>query len=118
MRNILYCCAVLFLSGCAGMVRGCSSEMATSFGADWVVVQLDMNGTPFRCWQLNNTSITNESASDGIYWLDNETGHLVHISGLYNRVQVRNGEWSSAFAELGLDAETCGRIYAKKVEVE
>lgn len=95
--------------GCAGMSRSCSACNAEAYGSDWVIVQLDLEGEPFRCWKLLDTSITNESQSDGIYW-ENQDGHLVHISGLYNRVQVHGGNWGQAFEELGLTDESCRYI--------
>src|SRR6185436_5580716 len=102
----------LVLGGCAGMDRGCSSCTAESFGADWVVVQMDYLGRPFRCWALHNTSIANEQHSDGIYWVD-EHGNLVHISGLYNRVQVMRHRWKEAYAQVGLTEQTCSTIRAR-----
>ncbi len=100
-----------FLGACAGTQRSCSSCAASEFGSDWVVVQLDLNGNPFRCWALRDTSIDNESQSDGIYWLDSGTGNLVHISGLYNRVQVENGNWEHAYRELGITEDSCAVIH-------
>lgn len=107
----------LMLVGCAGTQRYCSSCTAGNFGADWVVVQLDLNGQPFRCWTLEDTSISNGEQSDGIYWLDGESGNLVHISGLYNRVQVENNNWSHAYEELGLSEETCRAIRDQRYQV-
>lgn len=97
---------LILLSGCAGLDRSCSSSCATSLGADWVIVQIDALGRPFRCWALENTSVDNEQSTDGIYW-QSPNGHLVHISGFYNRVQVQGGRWSQALAEVGLTPEAC-----------
>lgn len=94
------------LTGCAGMERGCSSTVAESFGADWVIVKTDFSGKAYRCWVLEDTSVTNEQASDGIYW-KSESGQLVHISGFYDRVQVTHGDWPAAFKELGITKEEC-----------
>lgn len=99
--------AMLLLTGCAGWDRSCSSSCATSFGADWLIVQYRFDGEPINCWQLNNTSVTNEPSSDGIYWKDSSTGHLVHISGWYNRVQVENGNFETAAAVVGVDVNRC-----------
>jgi hypothetical protein len=96
------------LAGCAGLQRSCASGCAESFGRDWIVVQYRYDGTPLNCWRLPNTSITNESNSDGIYWLDPHGGHLVHISGWYNRVQVEGGSWADAGSVLGIDYSKCG----------
>lgn len=108
--------SMLFV-GCAGTARNCSSCNATSFGADWIVVQMGMDGTPYRCWELRDTSIANEEGSDGIYWLSQD-GNLVHISGHYNRVQVVRGRWDEAFAELGLTAATCRAVHERPVRVD
>jgi hypothetical protein len=76
-------------------------------GADWIVVQNDYTMTPKRCWKLPNTSISNEDHTDGIYWLDPHSTHLVHISGWYNRVQVTGGDWAGAASALGIDLNSC-----------
>jgi hypothetical protein len=103
--------AILFtmLAGCAGASRACSSGCADNFGADWVVVQMDNDGRPYRCWELKDTSVSSESG-DGIYWKDDKSGNLVHISGHFNRVQVVGSNWTHAFAALGLTAETCHEV--------
>ena len=92
--------------GCEGAMRSCSNTNANSFGADWVVVQYNYDGSLLNCWELQDTSIANEESSDGIYWLSSE-GHLVHISGFYNRVQVVDGKWVSAMNEIGIHPEDC-----------
>lgn len=98
----------LVLSGCAGFWRGCADFRATNFGSDWVVVQYRYDGTAFHCWKLRDTSISNENSSDGIYWQDSKTRHLVHVSGWYNRVQVFGGDYDGAGALLGVEAAKCG----------
>lgn len=105
-----------FLSGCAGLQRGCSSGVASSFGADWVIVQMDDEGIPYRCWTLEDTSVTNEEGSDGIYWLS-PNGHLVHISGHYNRVQVEGGRWREAYQELGLTEDLCRAVQSRTLDL-
>lgn len=103
------------LVGCAYVDRGCSSCGATAFGADWVVVELtEMGAKPYRCWELRNTTITSETQSDGIYWKDPNTGNLIHVSGSYDYVQVMNGNWNSAFAQLNLDRQACTYVRAKR----
>jgi hypothetical protein len=97
--------AVCYLPGCAGCNRGISSMWATGMGADWIVVQYTMEGKPFNCWKLEGVSISNEAQSDGIYWKDTATGHLVHISGWYNRVQVSNSRYEEAAELLGVELD-------------
>lgn len=99
----------LALAGCAGMNRSCSNGCADQFGADWVVVQMDNDGRPYRCWELRSTSVASESG-DGVYWKDDKSGNLVHISGHFNRVQVTGGNWGHAYATLGLTAATCQEV--------
>lgn len=111
-----YWAVCLLLAGCAGLDRSCAGCSATNFGADWVIVQMDNNGRPYRCWSLRNASVTNEQSSDGIYWLDTRTGNLVHIAGHYNRVQVEGGRWEHAYAELGLTNATCAAIAATRYD--
>lgn len=92
-------------NSCAGWSRGCSSCTAESFGSDWIVVQYGYDGVPINCWKLVNASIANEGSSDGIYWVDTQTGHLIHISGWYNRVQVTGGRFEEAAKLLGVELE-------------
>lgn len=90
--------------------------MAEEFGADWIIVQFDQTGKPFNCWKLKNTSVTNEHASDGIYWA--EGGNLVHISGWYNRVQVDKDKWGAAAVSLGVNLQACkGGEYTKPAPI-
>lgn len=102
---------LLVFVGCAGMGRSCASCSAESFGADWVVVQMNAHGRPFRCWSLHGVSISNEEHSDGIYWRE-PSGNLVHVSNMYNRVQVVDGQWGRAYAELGVTRDRCNEIAA------
>ncbi len=107
-RKIFLVLATLLLTACAGMNRGCAAYNAETFGADWVVVQYKMDGSPINCWKLRAVSVTNEEHSDGIYWKDTTTNHLVHISGWYNRVQVIGGDYDVAAKLIGVDPQKCG----------
>lgn len=82
--------SVVAVTGCAGVSRSCSSSVAESFGADWIVVQYRYDGVPMN----------------GIFWVGTH-GHLVHISGWYNRAQVVKGDFESAAAGLGIDLAGC-----------
>lgn len=106
MKNLLKYLPLLLLCGCAGYQRSCASGIAGAVGADWIVVQYKMTGEPLNCWKLQGTSIANEEHSDGIYWLG-ENGHLVHISGQYNRVQVGGGKFEDAAKLVGVDMNIC-----------
>lgn len=101
--------------GWRGVSRSCSGCYAQAAGSNWVVVQLDLSGRPFRCWELHEVSIANETNSDGIYW-EEENGNLVHVSGLYNRVQVAGDNWEAAFASLGLSQGRCTAIRNRTTE--
>lgn len=108
--------AALLLTGCAGLSRDCSSCGAQNFGGDWIVVQYRFDGAPINCWQMRNTPISNESASDGIYWQDTG-GHLVHISGWHNRVQVQGERWDEAAKALGIDRSRCNNgVYLARAD--
>lgn len=96
----------LFLAGCAEFERDCSSSCASNLGGDWIIVQYRMDGTPINCWELRSTAVSNEQGTDGIFWQD-PGGHLVHISGWYNRVQVHNNNWIGAANTLGVDDNLC-----------
>lgn len=101
-----YFTLLLLFAGCAGTQRSCASCNAENFGADWVVVQYKYDGAPVNCWKLPQTSIDNEAHSDGIYWLE-PSGHLVHISGWYNRVQVSHNDFEGAAKSIGIDLSRC-----------
>lgn len=104
-----YWIIAILLAGCASLDRGCASCAATSFGADWIVVQQRAtDGQPYNCWLMENVSISNEAQSDGIYWLTPE-GHLVHIAGQYARVQVKNKRFKEAAEQIGVDYNKCRR---------
>lgn len=98
--------ATLLLVGCAGFERDCAASCNDSLGADWIVVQYGFDGAPINCWEMRSTAISNESQTDGIYWRET-SGHMVHISGWYNRVQVTNNDWDGAARALGIDDARC-----------
>lgn len=96
----------LMFSSCAGFSRGCSSKVATAFGWDWLVAQYRLDGEVLRCWKLVGISIGAEEHGDGIVWKSPD-GHLIHIAGWYNRVQVDHGDWAGAAASIGVDIKKC-----------
>lgn len=106
MKTLLRIVPFVFLVGCAGWQRDCSSYTAKQLGSDWVVVQYGFDGAPINCWKLDGVGIANEEHSDGIFW-QQSGGHLVHISGWYNRVQVGSGGFASAAKAIGVDIERC-----------
>jgi len=98
--------SLFLLCGCAAISRDCASCGASNFGTDWIVLQYGASGAPINCWKLHNTAITNEERTDGIYW-QAPSGHLVHISGWYNRVQVTNNDFEGAARQLGITISSC-----------
>ena len=104
-KMIFMVLATITMIGCAGFYRGCSVFNAESFGSDWVVVQYSCDGDPINAWTLNNVSLVNEGNSDGIYWKDTNTGHLIHISGWYNRVQVVGGNFREGANAIGINLD-------------
>ena len=105
-KDFVLALVLLLVSGCARMERGCASGCANNLGADWLIVQYNNVGTPINCWKLDDVSVANEGNSDGIYWAS-DLGHLVHVGGWYNRVQVEGGRWSQAASEVGIDLARC-----------
>lgn len=117
-RPLLFALAFLALTACDGAMRSCSSNIATSFGGDWVVVELtEAEGIPYRCWMLRDVSLSSEQGSDGIYW-QAEEGHLVHVAGSYDFVQVRNGNWDAALAEINMTKKACETIARRRFNPE
>lgn len=107
IRRLALVVAVMFLTGCASFNKGCASFKAGSFGSDWVVVQYRADGTAFHCWKLRGASVTG-SQGGNIDWQDPRNGHLVHITGWENRVQVIGGDYDTAASLLGVEAVKCG----------
>lgn len=112
-KSIWWAVGLFFVASCAGTQRSCASSCAQDYGADWVVVQMDNGGRSYRCWQLSDVSIANEHESDGIYWMSPD-GHLVHVSGHYNRVQIDGGRWDEGLAEVGLTRASCVTIQGRR----
>lgn len=109
MKRLLFTAFLaLLVGGCAATSRGCSRFSAENFGGNWVVAQYRMDGTAFNCWKLYGVAIVNEPGSDGVYWKDSTSPHLVHISGWYNRVQVVGNDWPAAARLLNVDESKCG----------
>lgn len=107
MKRAIVVLLALSLSACASLQKGCSQATANTFGSDWIVVQFDQSGKPFNCWKLRGAVV--ESGTGGnVDWKDTNTGHLVHITGWENRVQVSNGDFASAAKLLGVDEAKCG----------
>jgi len=105
-----YVLVAILITGCAGVERSCSSTLATELGGDWIIVELRENdGIPYRCWMLEGVSVDNEENSDGIYW-QTEDGNLIHVSGSYDRVQVEDGKWDEAFAEINMTRKACEQV--------
>lgn len=100
--------SALLLTGCASFNRSCSSSITQTFGGDWMIAQVGMDGRVFNCWKLHNISLTTDAHGGGeIQWLDPETGHLIHVNGWHNQVQVSGGNWDTAAHELGVDPTRC-----------
>ena len=113
MKNLFKYLPLLLLCSCAGLARDCSSCGAENFGSDWIIVQYGFDGKPINCWREVNTAVTNENQTDGIYW--QHAGHLVHISGWYNRCQVQNNDFEGAARAVGIDLNRCvGGAYKKE----
>lgn len=98
--------AMALSASCAGTGKAISQGMASTFGADWIIVQYAQNGTPFHCWKIRDAAV-DDSEGGNINWKDREHGHLVHLTGWENRVQVVGGDYASAGRLLGVDAARC-----------
>lgn len=89
------------------MMRDCSSCNASSFGSNWLLVQYQYDSKPMNCWRLEDTALDAEG-SNGLFWKDGKSGHLIHISGIaLNRVQVSGDNWQSAADHLGVKLAAC-----------
>ena len=118
MKILLTMFVALFLSACSGCGRQIFDFGASSFGADWIIVQYAASGNPINCWKLRDVSVDNESSSDGIQWKVPGVG-MMHLAGWYARVMVDNGNYESTFKYLGLDINKCpgGKYLNEKVQI-
>ncbi len=107
MRRLSVLLLVVLTAGCAGMQKDCAKTSADSFGADWIVVQYAQDGRPFHCWKLRQT-VVSSSEGGNVDWQDRTNGHLVHLTGWENRVQVVNGDFDGAAQIVGVTAADCG----------
>jgi hypothetical protein len=106
-KRILLAICMMFMAGCAGLQRSCASTWSSNVGANWIIVQFGFDGRPFNCWKLTNVVLTNEQSGDGVWWQDAD-GHLAHVAGWYNRVQVKGANFDTAARMLGVEAGQCG----------
>lgn len=105
MKKTPWWLGLVFLASCAGLSKDCTSCSATNFGADWIVVQYKFDGAPMNCWKLQDVSLESEEHSDGIQW--KAEGHMMHLAGWYNHIQVTDGNWESAAKHMGIDLSRC-----------
>lgn len=106
LRRVVLIGFLVMSSACAAMQKSCSQAGASTFGSDWIVVQFDQSGHPFNCWKLRG-AVVESSGGGNVDWKDTATGHLVHITGWENRVQVSNGDFASAARLLAVDDALC-----------
>ena len=78
--------------GPARIARYWRSYKTDAYGSDWLVVQYAQDGSVITQWELDDNSIGSETGSDGIFFYDNY-GNVVHLSGHYIYVQVKDDEW-------------------------
>lgn len=106
-KKVLTVCMTVFACGCAGLAKDCSQFSASSFGSDWMVVQYAQDGRPFHCWKLRDAAVDSEQGGN-LNWKDPSNGHMVHVTGWENRVQVINGDFETAARLLGVEGRLCG----------
>lgn len=88
------------------------------FSADWLIVQVDSDGKPFRCWDISNAGITKDY-NGSISWIarshskngDELLRHEIIITQPYYMISIGSPEdREAAFAELGLTSKVCEQI--------
>jgi len=106
MKQVMLFVLVAFTVACAANQKACAQFSASSFGTDWIVVQYDMSGKPFHCWKLHDTAV-DSSEGGNVDWQDRNNGHLVHLTGWENRVQVVKGDFDGAAKLIGVNSNKC-----------
>lgn len=92
---VLLIAVAIFVSvGPKGCSRKVASWQASSYGADWLVVQYAQDGSVIAWWELRDSSVASSEGSDGIYFTE-AAGNVVHLGGHYVYVQVNNGDWDT-----------------------
>jgi hypothetical protein len=72
---------------------------------NWVVVERDWSGTPFRCWELYNVWVSPCESCVEVSW-EERNGNRVRITGNVTVVRVASS-WESAFKIAGIDRKAC-----------
>jgi hypothetical protein len=107
MRKVILMIVLsVFTVGCAGMSKSCTQFNASSFGSDWIVAQYTTDGKAFHCWKLRG-AVVEGTEGGSVDWKDTTNGHLVHLTGWENRVQVVGGDFDTAGKLVGVDASLC-----------
>ena len=114
MRKLIILALLASCVGCAGTGKACSQMGASAFGSDWIIVQYRQDGTAFHCWKVRDAAVDSGQGGN-IDWKDRQTGHLMHITGWENRIQVAGGDFETAGRLVGVDSNLCGNgIYPVK----
>lgn len=107
MKRVLWIVvACVLTAGCAGMQKSCAQFSNSTSGSDWIVVQYAGDGRAFHCWKLR-WAVVESTQGGNVDWQDRQSGHLVHLTGWENRVQVGGGDFAGAAKLLGVDAGQC-----------
>lgn len=106
--------ALSTMTGCKQFAKDVAQKRAGMFGGDWIVVQYAMDGRPFHCWKLSGVSLSGTEGGS-VDWKDSGNGHLVHLTGWENRVQVVGGDFDGAAEIVGVNASICKNgVYPSK----
>jgi len=81
---------VVYLIGISRIHTWYSTWRASTYGANWLVIERANNGAVLNYWELRKTTIMSEKGSDGIFFPDKD-GLMVHLSGKYIYIEV-NGK--------------------------
>ena len=87
----------LAIVGPSRLYRAYRDWKTDAYGANWLVIQQDMNRNPVHIWKLKNRSIGNEEMSDSIFFTDNN-GYVIHLSAPYIYLEVTDGNFFKALS--------------------
>jgi len=98
--GILLLVAILLvvLIGPKGLEKEYHKWRTGAYGSDWLVIEYTDDGYVMDFWELHNCFISNEEESDGIYFVyeENKKSQVVHISGRYKLIEIKNDQWEWA----------------------
>lgn len=89
-------------------------SLAYEGSESWIILQLNAEGTPVKCFTLDNKGL--DTTANGLVW-ENKLSEKVYISAPYRAVRVSFNRWESAYLEAGISSRACSFLETSLIEV-